>query len=92
MRLPVAALPPARTPGASQHALASETSAQVTDELMELNAVGPIKLTRAVLPYMLRRDRGRIVVVGSMSSKLPSPGQVGRCGEHSGGAGASRAG
>ncbi|PNW86961.1 hypothetical protein CHLRE_02g103100v5 [Chlamydomonas reinhardtii] len=62
--------------GASQHALASETSAQVTDELMALNAVGPIKLTRAVLPHMLRRDHGRIVVVGSMSSKLPSPGQA----------------
>lgn len=80
-----AAMPPPpnvlRSPGASQHALASETSAQVTDELMALNAVGPIKLTRAVLPYMLRRDHGRIVVVGSMSSKLPSPGQVGGAGK-----------
>ncbi|GLC37615.1 hypothetical protein PLESTB_001667600 [Pleodorina starrii] len=62
--------------GASQHALASETTAGVTDELMQLNAIGPIKLTRAVLPYMLQRNRGRIVVVGSMSSKLPSPGQA----------------
>ncbi|GFR45808.1 hypothetical protein Agub_g7264 [Astrephomene gubernaculifera] len=62
--------------GASQHALASETSAQVTDQLMQLNALGPIKLTRAVLPYMLQRNRGRLVVVGSMSSKLPSPGQA----------------
>ncbi len=43
---------------------------------MALNAIGPIKLTRAALPHLLRRDRGRLVVVGSMSSKLPSPGQV----------------
>lgn len=28
---------------------------------------------------MLRRDRGRLVVVGSMSSKLPSPGQAVYC-------------
>lgn len=64
--------------GASQHALASETTAEVTDALMQLNAVGPIKLTRAMLPHMLRRNRGRLVVVGSMSCKLPSPGQVRR--------------
>ncbi|KXZ46596.1 hypothetical protein GPECTOR_42g807 [Gonium pectorale] len=62
--------------GASQHAMAAETSSEVTDALMALNAVGPIKLTRAALPHMLGRDRGRIVVVGSMSSKLPSPGQA----------------
>ncbi|EFJ41781.1 hypothetical protein VOLCADRAFT_83968 [Volvox carteri f. nagariensis] len=62
--------------GDTQHALASETTAAVTDALIQLNAVGPIKLTRAMLPHMLRRNRGRIVVVGSMSSKLPSPGQA----------------
>ncbi|GIL61662.1 hypothetical protein Vafri_16082, partial [Volvox africanus] len=62
--------------GASQHALASETNAEVTDALMQLNAIGPIKLTRAVLPHLLRRNRGRVVVVGSMSSKLPSSGQA----------------
>lgn len=48
----------------------------MTDKLMALNAVGPIKLTRAALPHMLARDKGRIVVIGSMSSKLPSPGQA----------------
>ncbi|KAG2484642.1 hypothetical protein HYH03_016595 [Edaphochlamys debaryana] len=65
--------------GASQHAIAAETSSDVTDELMQLNAIGPIKLTRAVLPLMLARDKGRLVVIGSMSSKLPSPGQAVYC-------------
>lgn len=55
--------------GASQHALASETTAEVTDQLFALNALGPIKLTRAVVPLMLSRGKGRIVVVASMSSK-----------------------
>lgn len=29
-----------------------------------------------MLPHMLARDKGRIVVIGSMSCKLPSPGQA----------------
>ena len=74
--------PPAAHPGASQHALAEETTARVTEDLFALNTLGPIKLTRAILPRMLARNKGRLVVVGSMSSKLPSSGQAvysGRC-------------
>lgn len=62
--------------GASQHALAAETSWQVADQLCRLNTMGPIHLTRAILPHMLTRGKGRLVVVASMSAKVPSPGQA----------------
>ena len=45
------------SPGASQHALASETSAEVARKLLELNSIGPIALTRAALPHMLSRKK-----------------------------------
>lgn len=33
-------------------------------------------LNQALLPHMLARGKGRIVVVGSMAGKVPSPGQA----------------
>jgi len=62
--------------GASMNALAAEVSAGVTDALFGVNTLGPIKLTRAALPAMLKRGKGRIVVVASMAGKVPSPGQA----------------
>lgn len=44
-------------PGASQHALAAETSPDVTRQLFELNTLGAISLTRFALPHMLARNR-----------------------------------
>lgn len=58
------------------NALASEVTAGVTDTLFGVNTLGPIKLTRAALPLMLARNKGRIVVVASMAGKVPSPGQA----------------
>jgi hypothetical protein len=43
--------------GASQHALAAETTQEVTGQLLDLNALGPIALTRAALPLMLQRKK-----------------------------------
>ncbi|KIY95436.1 hypothetical protein MNEG_12525 [Monoraphidium neglectum] len=62
--------------GASQHALAAETSREVAEKLLSLNALGPIALTRAALPQMLARRRGRVVVVASMAARVPTPGQA----------------
>ena len=39
--------------GASQHALAEETSPDVTKKLFDLNTVAPINLTQALLPHIL---------------------------------------
>lgn len=62
--------------GASQHAMAEDVTASVTDQMFALNTIGPIKLTRAALPHMLRRQRGRLVVIASMAAKVPTPGQA----------------
>lgn len=62
--------------GASQHSLAEQTSAEVVAQMFALNTLGPINLTRAALPHMLTRRRGRIVVVSSMAGLVPSPGQA----------------
>jgi dehydrogenase/reductase SDR family protein 7 len=62
--------------GASQHAAAEETSAEVAAALLAVNLTGPLGLARAALPAMLRAGRGRQVVVTSMSSVVPSPGQA----------------
>lgn len=39
--------------GASQHALAEETTPEVTKKLFDLNTVAPINLTQALLPHIL---------------------------------------
>jgi short-subunit dehydrogenase len=41
--------------GASQHALAAETTDQVAEALLDINTLAPIRLTQAILPYMLKR-------------------------------------
>lgn len=44
--------------------------------MFAINTLAPIALTRAALPAMLTRRRGRIVVVSSMAGRIPSPGQA----------------
>lgn len=62
--------------GASQHALAAETTDEVAEKLLDINTLAPIRLTHAALPFMLKRGKGRFVVVSSMAAKVPSPGQA----------------
>ncbi|KAG1664699.1 hypothetical protein FOA52_006674 [Chlamydomonas sp. UWO 241] len=62
--------------GASQHAMAEDVTSAITKQMFDLNTLGPINLTRAVLPHMLRRRHGRFVVIASMAAKVPSPGQA----------------
>ncbi len=45
-------------------------------EQMNTNLLAPIWLTRALLPSMLQRGRGRIVNVASISSTLGTAGQI----------------
>jgi len=40
---------------------------------MKLNVLGPISITKAVLPLMLKAKRGAFVVTSSAAGKLPAP-------------------
>ncbi|KAI0220423.1 Dehydrogenase/reductase SDR family member 7 [Lamellibrachia satsuma] len=41
--------------------------------MLELNVLGPISLTTAVLPQMVKQKRGQLVVIGSLASKIGLP-------------------
>src|SRR5499433_509580 len=59
--------------GISQRSLARDTDESVYRRLMEVNFFGPEALTRAVLPSMLERKSGHIVVISSIAGKLGVP-------------------
>ena len=56
--------------GRSQSALVEKTSLEVDRALLDLNVVGTISLTKAVLPHMIERHEGQIVVVSSIAGKI----------------------
>ena len=56
--------------GRSQISLVKKTPLEVDRALLDLNMVGTISLTKAVLPYMIERHEGQIVVVSSILGKF----------------------
>ena len=57
--------------GRSQRGLVIDTAGLAVDQaMMDLNGLGPISLTKAVLPHMMQRREGQIVVMSSVSGKL----------------------
>ena len=63
--------------GRTQRGEAIRTDVEVQRELLELNVLGPISLTTAVLPRMVEQQRGHLVVVSSQASKMGQlPGRV----------------
>ncbi|XP_048733855.1 dehydrogenase/reductase SDR family member 7-like [Ostrea edulis] len=59
--------------GRSQRALFEETSVDVDREVLELNVLGVLSLTKQVLPHMLERKEGHIVVMSSIAGKVSAP-------------------
>lgn len=59
--------------GISQRALALDTRVEVDERLMRVNYLGAVALTKAVLPHMLQRQKGRVVVITSLTGKFGSP-------------------
>lgn len=56
--------------GQSQRAEAVETSTETERRLFEINYFSAVNLSKAVLPHMLKRGSGKIVVVSSIAGKF----------------------
>lgn len=50
-----------------------ETSPEAFHDVFDVNLFGPHRLIRAVVPHMRRRERGRIINVGSVADWFPVP-------------------
>lgn len=61
--------------GIAQRGTALETDTFVDRRLMDLNYFGPVALTKVVLPDMLARRSGHIVVLSSLMGKLHRSGR-----------------
>lgn len=59
--------------GVSQRSLAKDTDFSVDERLININLLGTIALTKAILPYMLQRKTGHFVVISSLMGKFSSP-------------------
>jgi len=59
--------------GRTQRAFVIDSPLQIDRELIEVNVVGPVSLTKCVLPHMLARRHGYILVTGSITGKLRKP-------------------
>jgi dehydrogenase/reductase SDR family protein 7 len=60
-------------PGRTQRALALDTSIDSTRTLMDLNFLSYVGLTKVVLPGMVARGTGSVVVMSSISGKMGTP-------------------
>ena len=65
--------------GIGQRAFAAEASYEVDDVIMRTNYLGPIALTKALLPSMQERQEGHFIVVTSVLGKLGLPGRSAYC-------------
>lgn len=57
----------------SQRSLAHETINDVDRKIMETNFFGPIKLTKAILPTLMKSSQPQIVVISSLAGKFGVP-------------------
>jgi len=65
--------------GVSQRSLCVDTDMEVYRQLMEVDVMGQIALTKAVLPQMLERGAGHIAVTASVAGKVGAPLRTGYC-------------
>jgi dehydrogenase/reductase SDR family member 7B len=59
--------------GISQRAFVKDTAVHVDERIMRINYLGQVALTKAVLPHMLKRQSGQIVVVSSIMGIMATP-------------------
>ena len=56
--------------GRSSKGSALKTAIDVDRKIYEVNVLGTISLTRHVLPHMMKRKQGHIVVTSSLAGKI----------------------
>lgn len=66
--------------GLSQRSLAMETDIEVDKQLIDIDYIGTIALTKAVIPYMIRNKGGHIAVVSSLMGIFGAPMRSGYAG------------
>lgn len=59
--------------GISQRALIKDTTLEVDQKIMNINYLGTVAMTKAVLPGMLKQGFGQIVVISSVMGKVGVP-------------------
>lgn len=65
--------------GVSQRSLCKDTDMAVYQKLMDVDVMGQIALTKAVLPHMLERGSGHLAITSSVAGKVGVPMRTGYC-------------
>jgi NADP-dependent 3-hydroxy acid dehydrogenase YdfG len=65
--------------GTSQRSFCLETDLEVYRTMFELNVLGQIALTKAVLPVMVEQGSGHLLVTSSVAGKVGVPLRTGYC-------------
>ena len=66
--------------GISQRALIIDTDISVDKKLMEVDYLGTVALSKALLPHFIKNQTGHYAVVTSLMGKFSSPYRSGYCG------------
>ncbi|MGV6846030.1 MAG: SDR family oxidoreductase [Lutibacter sp.] len=59
--------------GISQRSLAVDTNLSVDEKIMNVNYLGTVALTKAILPYFIKQQSGYFVVITSIVGKIGTP-------------------
>ncbi|OBX24914.1 SDR family oxidoreductase [Gelidibacter algens] len=66
--------------GISQRSLVIDTDISVDKKLINVDYLGPVALSKALLPHFVKRQSGHFVTVTSLMGKFSSPYRSGYCG------------
>jgi len=66
--------------GISQRSLIADTHFEVYKKLIDINYLGTVALTKAVLPHFIAQQKGHFVTITSLMGRFGSPFRSGYCG------------
>jgi dehydrogenase/reductase SDR family protein 7 len=67
-------------PGVRQRSLIIETALDVYKQLMSINCLGTVALSKTILPLFIAQKNGQFITVSSLMGKFSSPYRSGYCG------------